>query len=163
MRRRDREVTDFEQITHILDTAKVLHLGLVDNGMPYVVPMNYGYTVENGKPVFFLHGAFEGRKIDVIRANPNCCVQLECDGQMFEGKGPCAYGYSYYSFMGFGKAKILDNVDEKIAALTCFMKCLTGKDFEFNEKLVSIVNVIRIDCDTFSAKYRPLPPAVTGN
>ena len=32
-------------------------------------------------------------------------------------------------------------------------------DFEFNEKLVSIVSVIRIDCDYYTAKHRPLPGA----
>ena len=46
---------------------------------------------------------------------------------------------------------------EKIKALSVLMKTQTGKDFEFNEKLVSIVSVIRIDCDYYTAKYRPLP------
>ena len=40
-------VTDSEQIRHILDTGKVLHLGLAVNNEPYVVPMNYGYTMED--------------------------------------------------------------------------------------------------------------------
>ena len=35
MRRRDREVTDSDEIIHILDTGKVLHLGLVDQGKLY--------------------------------------------------------------------------------------------------------------------------------
>ena len=45
---------------------------------------------------------------------------------------------------------------EKIKALSVLMKTQTGKDFEFNEKLVSIVSVIRIDCDYYTAKHRPL-------
>ena len=40
------------------------------------------------------------------------------------------------------------------------MKAQTGKDFAFNEDLVSIVNVIRIDVTEFEAKSRPLPPAM---
>ena len=52
MRRRDREVTDLNEIIHILDSGKVLHLGLVDQGKPYIVPMNYGYVMENDKLVF---------------------------------------------------------------------------------------------------------------
>ena len=67
MRRRDREVTDSNEIIHILDTGKVLHLGLVDQGKPYIVPMNYGYILEGNKLVFYLHGALEGRKLDIIR------------------------------------------------------------------------------------------------
>ena len=46
MRRRDREVTELNEIIHILDSGKVLHLGLVDQGKPYIVPMNYGYVME---------------------------------------------------------------------------------------------------------------------
>lgn len=41
--------------------------------------------------------------------------------------------------------------------LSVLMKTQTGKDFEFNEKLVSIVSVIRIDCDYYTAKHRPVP------
>ena len=35
---------------------------------------------------------------------------------------------------------------EKIKAMSALMKIQTGKDFEFNERLVSIVSVIRIEC-----------------
>ena len=42
-------------------------------------------------------------------------------------------------------------------ALTYLMKTQTGKDFEFNEKLVSVVAVIRIDVTEFTAKHRPAP------
>lgn len=157
MRRRDREVTDMNEITHILDNSKVLHLGLVDEGMPYVLPMNYGYCFEDGKLVFYLHGAMEGRKIDVISKNSNCCVQLDCDSTIFEGQVACQYGCSYYSLIGFGNAHIVDDPQQKIKALTVLMKTLTGKDFEFNERLVSIVKVIRVECDSYTAKHRPMP------
>ena len=157
MRRRDREVTDRNEILHILKTAKVLHLGLVDEGMPYVVPMNYGFCMEEDKLVFYLHGAMDGRKLDVIRKNPACCAQLECEESMFEGKVACQYGYTYYSLMGFGSITVVEDVDEKIRAMSLLMKHLTEKEFEFNDRLVSIVNVFRIECDTYTAKHRPLP------
>lgn len=157
MRRRDREVTEHSEIMHILDSGKVMHLALVDQGRPYIVPMNYGYVFEGEKLVFYLHGALEGRKLDIIRNNSDCCVQIECDVQPFSGKVACQYGCSYYSFDGFGMAKIVETPKEKIRALSALMKTQTGKDFEFNEKLVSIVSVIRIDCDYYTAKHRPLP------
>ena len=43
MTRREREVTDLEEIIGILDRAKIVHVGMVDGDRPYVVPMNYGY------------------------------------------------------------------------------------------------------------------------
>ena len=45
--KRESRVTDPTEIIRILDTAKVLHLGLSVNDEPYVVPMNYGYTMED--------------------------------------------------------------------------------------------------------------------
>ena len=157
MRRRDREVTDINEIRHILDAGMTLHLGLVDDNKPYIVPMNYGYTFENEKLVFYVHGALEGRKLDVIRKNSNCCVQIECDVKPFDGNVACQYGVSYYSLDGFGTAQILDNPQAKMKALSILMKTQTSKDFEFNEKLVSVVSVIRIECEYYTAKHRPLP------
>ena len=60
-------------------------------------------------------------------------------------------------FDGFGTAKIVEVPQEKIKALSILMKTQTSKDFEFNEKMVSIVSVIRIDCDYYTAKHRPVP------
>ena len=48
MTRREREVTDINDILQIINETKILHLGLSDEGWPYVVPMNYGYEYVDG-------------------------------------------------------------------------------------------------------------------
>jgi len=155
--RREREVNDTAEIVRILDTAKVIHIGMIDGDRPYVVPMNYGYTLEGGKLVFYLHGAKTGRKLDVLRANPRVCFELECDMQSFDGKIACQYGMAYASLMGDGTAELIEDVESKKAALSVLMKTQTGKDFEFTERMVSIVSVIKITASGFTAKHRPLP------
>ena len=160
MTKRERQITDPEQIRHILDTAKVLHLGLAVDNEPYVVPMNYGYTEEEGKLVLYLHSALKGKKLDMMRTNPRVFFEIECDRMPFEGKLPCQYGLVYSSVMGRGKARIVEDVEEKMKALSILMKTQTGKDFTFNEQLVSIVAVIRIDVEEYTAKHRPLPEAM---
>lgn len=157
MTRREFEVKDPGVIRDILDGSKFLHLGLVDDGMPYVVPMNYGYIMEDGKLTLYLHSAVKGYKLDVIAKNPTCCFEMDWGVEPFEGKIPCQYGITYYSLMGRGKAVLVEDVKEKEAAMTLLMKAQTGKDFEFNERLVSIVSVIRIDVSEYTAKHRPLP------
>ena len=157
MTKRERQITDPAQIRAMLDSAKVLHLGLTDGQMPYVVPMNYGYTMENGKPVFYLHSALRGKKLDLIRKNPNVFVSLECDLQPFAGKVACQYGLAYSSVMGAGKAVIVEDVEEKKKAMSLLMRTQTGKDFTFEDRLVSIVAVIRIDVEEYTAKHRPIP------
>ena len=157
MTKRELQITDEAQIRAILDTAKVLHLGLAVDNEPYVVPMNYGYTMEDGKLVLYLHSAMRGRKLDMIRANPKVFFELECDQIPFEGDKPCQYGLSYSSVMGRGTAQIVEDVPEKMKAMTALMKTQTQKDFEFNDRLVSIVAVIRIDVAEYTAKHRPIP------
>ena len=158
MTKRERQVTDEKQILQILDTAKVLHLGLAVNNEPYVVPMNYGYTMENGKLTVYMHSALKGKKLDMIRENPNVFFEIDCDMEPFgEGDIPCQYGMVYSSIMGKGKACLVEDVEEKIRAMKVLMKTQTQKDFEFNDRLVSIVAVIRIDVDAYTAKHRPLP------
>ena len=46
MRRKDREITDIHTIEQIVAGARILHLGMNDDGAPYVVPMHYGYRID---------------------------------------------------------------------------------------------------------------------
>ena len=157
MTKRERQVTDEGQIRNILDTAKVLHLGLAVDNEPYVVPMNYGYTVEEGQLVLYLHSALRGKKLDMIRSNPKVFFEMDCDLDPFEGEKPCQYGLAYSSVMGRGTASIVEDVEEKKKAMSVLMKTQTGKDFSFEDRLVSVVAVIRIDVLEYTAKKRPLP------
>ena len=158
--KREREVTDINEIKEILDKSMIVHVGMIDGDEPYVVPMNYGYTLEDGELRIYLHGATVGRKIDIIKANPKVFFEMECDVTPFEGKVACQYGTTYASVMGLGKAEVLETPEEKIDGLVKFMKTQTGKDFAFDEKMVSIVSVIKITAKDFTAKKRPLPMGI---
>ena len=94
MTRRELEVKDRDEIIRILDKCKVLHLGLVDGDEPYVVAMNYGYTLEDEKLTLYLHAATAGYKLDLIRVNPKVFFEMDCDVMPFEGKVACQYGTS---------------------------------------------------------------------
>ena len=153
--RREREVTDPVRIREILDKSMVVHVAMVDGDEPYVVPMNYGYTMEDGKLTVYLHGALWGRKLDIIRVNPKVFFSLECDVVPFDGDIACRYGTTYASVMGSGIAEIVTDVEEKKKGLSVLMKTQTGKDFTFEDKMVSIVSVIKIDVAEYTAKERP--------
>ncbi len=155
--RREREVTDINEIIRILDESKIAHIGLVDGDEPYVVPMNYGYVMNDGKLTIYLHGAKRGRKLDLIRNNPKVFFEAECDLVPFEGDVACRYGLAYSSIMGKGTAEIIEDVEEKKLALSLLMKTQTGKDFDFEEKMTTIVSIIRIDVSEYTAKCRPMP------
>ena len=157
MTKRENQITDPAEIRRILDTAKVLRLGIAVDNVPHIVPMNYGYTMEEGRLTFYLHSAVKGDKLELLRSNPNICFELDCDLVPFEGKVACQYGLSYTALSGRGRAVIVEDTAEKMEAMSVLMKTQTGKDFTFNERLVSIVAVIRVDVTEFAAKHRPIP------
>ena len=158
--KREIKITEPDEIARILNTAKVLHMGLAVDNEPYVLPMNYGYRLEDGRLTLYLHSAVKSRKLDMIRANSKVSFSIDCDRMPFEGRVPCQYGLVYSSVMGRGKARIVEDVAEKMKAMSILMKTQTGKDFTFNAQLVSIVAVIRIDVEEYTAKHRPLPEAM---
>ena len=157
MTKREFKITDEAEIREILDTAKVLRLGLAVDNEPHIIPLNYGYSMEEGKLTFYLHSAVKGSKLELMGKNPNVCFELDGDYRTFEGELPCQYGLSYRAVSGRGRAVIVEDTAEKMEAMSILMKTQTGKDFTFNERLVSIVAVIRVDVTEFAAKFRPIP------
>ena len=157
MTKREFRITESGDIQHILDTAKVLRLGISVDNTPYIIPLNYGYTLEEGRLTLYMHSAVNGDKLELLRKNPNVCFELDCDLIPFEGKVACQYGLSYAAISGRGRAVLVEDMEEKMAAMSILMKTQTGRDFTFNERLVSIVAVIRVDVTEYAAKHRPIP------
>ena len=155
MRRSDREVTDINSILEIVGRAKILHLGLFDKGFPYIVPMHFGYEFSEGRFVFFLHSAKEGHKLDLIKDNPNVCIELECDvSDISGGEIPCKYGSTYASVIGQGRAEIVREEQEKIKGLKLLMENQTGRRFEIDGNMAATVEVIKVVLSDFTAKAR---------
>lgn len=157
MRRSDRQVTDMNEIVRILDKSKVVHLGMADGGEPYVVPMNYGYTLKDGALTLYLHCAKQGKKLDIISANPKVFFEMDCDIQPIEGNIACEYSTAYASVMGRGSAEIVENTEEKKYAMSVLMRTQTGKDFTFDDKMIKAVTVIKITAVEYTAKQKLLP------
>ncbi|TAH64928.1 MAG: pyridoxamine 5'-phosphate oxidase family protein [Anaerolineaceae bacterium] len=150
MRRSEKEVKDIHEIESILKRANICRIGLCDDNIPYVVPMNYGYRDNS----LYLHSAKEGRKIDIIRENPNVCFEVETDTELVEGGDiACKWGMKFISVIGYGKARIIDDRNQKKKALGIFMDQYTkGKELIFQDKEIDAVLVIEIVIDDISCK-----------
>ncbi len=158
MRRTDREITDRAGIVGILEGAKILHLGLFDEGYPYVVPLHFGYSWDGELPVFYMHGALEGHKLDLLRADPRAFVELECGVEPISGgEIPCKYGAAYASVMVRGMAELVEDPAEKLRGLSLLMAHQTGRSFAFSERMAASVAVIRVTAAELTAKARPMP------
>jgi nitroimidazol reductase NimA-like FMN-containing flavoprotein (pyridoxamine 5'-phosphate oxidase superfamily) len=76
-----------EEARALLSACKVGRLGCVDNGEPYVVPINYVFEDES----VYSH-SLPGRKIEALRANPRACLQVDEIENDFVWRSVIAYG-----------------------------------------------------------------------
>ncbi len=153
MRRKDREVTDIQELLSIVEECRICHVGLLDDKGVYVVPLNYGFEYVNKQLILYFHCAQVGRKIDAIIKNPNVCVEMDCDHRLIEGEKACDFSFGFKSIIGNGVATILSNYDEKLKGLSLLMKHETLKEYAFDENMVNHVSVIKVIVNEFSGKY----------
>ena len=71
----------------LIAAGRIGRLGCVDNGEPYVVPINYVF--EDGS--IYSH-SLPGRKIEALRAHPRACLQVDEIENDLEWRSVIAYG-----------------------------------------------------------------------
>lgn len=155
MRRKDREVTDIEGIKSILDSCKTCHIAMIDNDIPYIVPLSYGYELEAGTLTLYFHCAKEGRKLDILRQNNRVCYEMCCEGEPIHADIPCNSGYYYSSIIGNGKVIFVEDASEKCKALAKMFLQQTGQNIPFTKQQASSVCVFKIVSADFSGKKKP--------
>lgn len=154
MRRKDRQVTDPAEIESILRECRVFRLALTDGRVPYIVPLNFGCRLADGRLTLCFHCAKEGRKLDLLRQNSRVAFEMDCGHALLPGESACDYGFRYKSVLGTGEASVVSDTDEKKALLSLLMEQQTGKRFVFSDSDVESVTVCKIDVAEFSAKAR---------
>lgn len=156
MRRQDRMVTNIDEIKGILNSTRIIHLGMMDGDYPYVVPLHFGYEFIDNVLHIFVHGHHEGKKFSLMQANPHVFIEIDGDDEALVSGGdiPCKYSSVYSSVMGRGEAAYLENIDEKVHALQVLMKHQTGREFTFTDAMVNSVGVVQIKVVDYTAKRR---------
>ena len=114
MRRTDREVTDAAEIFAMLNGCDSMSLGMVDDGLPYVIPMTFGCEQKDGKIIVYIHSAKAGRKWDILMKDPSVCVEGHLYYRVEKSEGGITARYE--SVIGTGKAELVTEQAEKVAA-----------------------------------------------
>jgi nitroimidazol reductase NimA-like FMN-containing flavoprotein (pyridoxamine 5'-phosphate oxidase superfamily) len=148
MRRAEKEIKDRKAIEEILRRATVCRLGLCDGHLPYVVPLSFGYE-ENR---LYFHSAPEGRKMEIIKANPQVCFEVDVDEEYVAAEVPCDWTVKYSSVIGFGKAHLLESAEEKRRALDVILAHYSSGKYEYPLGTLDTVAVVRVDIDRMTGK-----------
>lgn len=153
MRRKDREITDHNRMEEFIADCHCCRIGFCDDGEVYIVPLNFGYENQDGTDVFYFHSAKEGRKMDLIKKNPNVGFELDTNYKLHVAETACGYGARFRSLIGTGVAEIVEGKDEKIHGLNAVMKQATGKgDWEYESKMLEAVCVWKVTVKTMTCK-----------
>lgn len=157
MRRKDREVTDLNQIFDIVSRCSVAHVGMTDHGKPYVVALNFGYERKGDSLILYFHSAYEGRKMEIMKENPSVYVQMNCVDELISGshENPCAFSWRYDSVMGAGVVEFLKTPEEKAHALNYMIRHLgkTEDCFQFPTEKLKRTCVYRVCIDAPTGKH----------
>lgn len=106
----ERTVTD--ETSEILAAGSVAHVGFVDDGMPYVIPLSYHYDAETPDKIY-LHGAQRSRAMDLLATGaPMCLTVTLTDGLVYSRKA-MNHSINYRSVVMFGKGKDVTGEAEK--------------------------------------------------
>lgn len=157
MRRKDREVTDLEQIFEIVDHCSIANVGMIDQGRPYVVALNFGYERKGDMLILYFHSAYEGRKMNALKENPFVYFEMNCVNELIKGskENPCAYSWRYDSVMGSGRVEFIEERKEKAYAFDRLIQHM-GKEnetFDYPEAMLKKTCVYRICSTDFTGKH----------
>ena len=154
MRRKDREITNLEDIKEILDQGTFLTVAFSDEEGPYSLPLNYGYEEKDGEITFYVHSAKEGRKVDAFRKGVKVSVSITSfDGYNGSDSGDSWTCY-FKSFIGFGNAVEITSHKEKSHALNTLMKRVAKREFDFSEKDLANTSIFAFKIHSYSAKRK---------
>ena len=151
MRRKDREITQPEQIYEIIKKCDVCRIAFFDKDFPYIVPVNFGATFENGVFILYFHGADAGKKMALLQQNNAVAFEMDCKHTLIEGQKGCDYTMKYQSVCGTGHLQKLTE-EQKVQALSSIMKQYTDKEVSFQPERVKATAVLKLTVEQITAK-----------
>ncbi len=153
MRRKDREITDLDEILKIMKKCDVCNIAFFDKEYPYIIPMNFGFSSRNGETALYFHCALAGKKLDLLRSNPKVGFEMDCSHNLVIEELDCECTMEFESICGNGTIEILPE-DQKIAALGELMKQYKKQPgMNFNEKYVKAIEVLKLTVNEITGKH----------
>lgn len=157
MRRKDREVTDFNDIIKIMDACGIVRIGLADGDYPYIVPVNFAYTADNGQVCIYIHGAEAGRKYELLRRNSVCSFEMDIPLKMECIPEKKDVTMRYKSVMGRARVSFLTGDERRYAVDNIIMaRYPETRNFDYNTAALEHTAVVKLTVTELTAKSNPL-------
>ncbi len=157
-RLKDRAAYDVDTVYQILDEGKVCHVGFVDNGQSYVIPMAYA-RIENK---LILHGSVLSRLLNKLATGVDICVTVTHIDGMVLARSAFHHSMNYRSVVVLGTAKpIIKETDKAIALDALVDHLIPGRSKTSRpgtKQELKAIHVLEIEITEVSVKQRTGPP-----
>jgi len=154
VRRKDREITDPNEMHTVLRDTKYVTVALCMDNAPYLVSLSHGY--DQTKNCLYFHCAPEGKKLVYAKANPNVWGQAVLDFGVTE---ECDYAYTSVQFSG--KLSLITDLTEKVHAMKVLVHQVSLNPEEKLSKIkpekLDKTTMGRIDINYMSGKKHQAP------
>jgi len=158
VREPQRAVYDREAVYRILDEGFICHVGFLLDGQPFVIPTSYGRWDAN----LYIHGSAASRMLRNMKDGVPVCVTVTLLDGLVLARSVFNHSMNYRSVVILGKATLVEDRDEKLAALRVLSEhILPGRWDDArqpNEQELKATSVLRLPIEEFSAKVRTGPP-----
>ncbi|HET6428051.1 MAG TPA: pyridoxamine 5'-phosphate oxidase family protein [Phycisphaerae bacterium] len=137
-----------DEMEQILREEGLGLLGMTSDRGAYVVPLNYGYV--DGRILF--HCALEGRKLDCIRADPAVCFTVARQTGTVQPHFGTECHVDNDSVICLGRARIVEDPQEKAALLNAFNRCFRPDAADIPEERIRTCAVVEIRIEEMTGR-----------
>ncbi|MDQ3473551.1 MAG: pyridoxamine 5'-phosphate oxidase family protein [Acidobacteriota bacterium] len=149
---------DRDLVHGILDEGFFCHVGFVVDGQPIVIPTGYGRIDDK----LYIHGSQASRMLRTLKTGVDTCVTVTLVDGLVLARSAFHHSINYRSVVIFGNATLVEDVEEKNAALFAFSEHVIRGRWqdvrEPTEQELKATTVLVLPLAEVSAKVRTGPP-----
>jgi nitroimidazol reductase NimA-like FMN-containing flavoprotein (pyridoxamine 5'-phosphate oxidase superfamily) len=148
-----------EEAHAILAAGLVAHVGFVQDGQPFVIPMTYHFEPERPEHLY-LHGAHHSRLMQHLGAGAEVCVTVTLVDGLVHSRTALFHSVNYRSVVVFGRAAAPPSRDDQRRLLEGMVARywpgrMAGRDYEsIPEEHLESTLFIALRIEELSAKIR---------
>jgi nitroimidazol reductase NimA-like FMN-containing flavoprotein (pyridoxamine 5'-phosphate oxidase superfamily) len=154
----ERAVYDRAAIDAILDEALFCHVAFEHDGRPFAIPTIHARVGD----VLYLHGSPASRMLRRLHDGIEVCVTVTLVDGVVLARSVFNHSLNYRSVIALGRARALEDLDEKLAALRAIVEhVVPGRSADArgpNDSEVAATSVLALPITEASAKVRAGPP-----
>jgi hypothetical protein len=150
----ERGVYDRAEIYAIIDEALICHLSFVQNGQPFIIPINHARDGDH----IILHGSHSSRLIQHVCSGAPVCLAFTLVDGLVLARSVLHSDMNYRSAIVFGHGASIDDAEHKLEALRLITNHLAQGRWEEarqpSQKELLSTALVSIQIESASAKKR---------